>query len=86
MEPNQQKKPIKQNITRDIKIKNKLTGTIGVGGGGNGGKKCCQVTCIKDTWKKPKRCRIEGGNSGLVGWGKVIAGKWRQLYLSNNKK
>ena len=54
----------------------------------NGGKKGkgCQGMCIKDTWAKPKGGRTEGGRWGWVGQGKVVAGKWRQLYLNNNKK
>ena len=39
-----------------------------------------QGACIKDPWTKPKGGRIEGGR-----WGKVVAGKRRQLYLNNNK-
>ena len=55
--------------------------------GGNGGKKekGHQGTYIKDPWVKPKEGRIEGGRWVWVGWGKVVAGKWRQLYLNNNK-
>ena len=36
-----------------------------------GGKKekGCQGTCIKDTWTKSKRLRIEGGRWGWVGQG-----------------
>ena len=30
--------------------------------------------------------RIDGGRWGWMGQGKVVAGKWRQLYLNNNKK
>ena len=43
---------------------------------------------IFESWRlqKPKRVRIEGGRWGSVGWGKVVVGKWRQLYLNNNKK
>ena len=37
-------------------------------------------------WEKPKGGRIEGGSSGCGEWGTVVAGKWRQLYLNNNKK
>ena len=33
---------------------------------------------------KAKGDRIEGGRSG--GQGKVVAGKWRQLFLNNNFK
>ena len=42
--------------------------------------------CIKDTWTEPKGSRIEGGGWRWLGLGSVRAGKWRQLYLSNNKK
>ena len=62
----------KQNITRDIEIKNKLTVTRGDGEGIMGGKeKVHQGTCIKDTWTKPKGVgsRVGGG----VGWG---GGPW----------
>ena len=44
-----------------------------------------QGTCIKDTWTKPKRGRIEGGRCGCLGLGGVVGGKWRQLYLNNKK-
>ena len=43
-------------------------------------------TDIKDTWTNPKRGRIEGGRWGWLGWGQVVGGKQRQLYLNNNKK
>ena len=49
------------------------------------GQGYCQGTCIKDPWTKPKGGRIEVGRRGSVGWGEVVAGKWRQLYLNNNK-
>ena len=40
-----------------------------------------QGTCIKDPWAKPK------GDVGMDGaGGAVFGGKWRQLYLNNNKK
>ena len=57
-------------------------------GGDNRGKKGkgCQGTCIKDPWTKSKGGRIEGGRWGWVGQGRVVEGKWRQLYLNNNKK
>ena len=35
---------------------------------------------------KAKRGCIESGGWEWVGWGKVVAGKWRQLYLNNNFK
>ena len=55
--------------------------------GNNGVKKgkCHQGTCIRDTWKKSKGGRIEGGRWGWVGQGIVVVGKWRQLYLNTNK-
>ena len=40
---------------------------------------------MKDTWAKPKRGRIKGGEWGLLGWWGSDGEKWRQLYLSNNK-
>ena len=43
------------------------------------------VTRIKDTWTKPKGGRIRGGRWGWLGLGEVVRGKWRQLYLNNNK-
>ena len=43
-------------------------------------------TYIKDTWTKPKQGRIKGGRWGWLRWGEVVRGKWRQLYLNNNKK
>ena len=46
----------KQNITRDIEIKNKLTVTRREVGGDNG--EGFSGTCIGDTWTKPKRGRI----------------------------
>ena len=54
------KKKSKQNITRDIEIKNKLTVTRGEGEGDKRGKrgKGHQGTCIKDTWRV-------GGGDGL---------------------
>ena len=43
-------------------------------------------TCMKDPWTKPKRGRIEGGRRWWAGRGKLVVGKWRQLYLNKNKK
>ena len=40
---------------------------------------------MKDTWTKPKVGRNEGGRWGCMAWGSG-RGKWRQLYLKNNKK
>ena len=62
------KQTSKQNITREIEIKNKLTVTRRQVGRDNGEKrgKCCQGTFIKDTWTKPKGVRIEGGRWGWL--------------------
>ena len=71
----------KQNITRDIEIKNKLRVTRGESGGDWGTRgKGCQGTCIKDTWTKPKGGRIESGTVGMAGVGRSGGRKWRQLY------
>ena len=35
---------------------------------------------------KAKGGRIEGGRWGWLGWLGVVRGKWRHLYLNNNKK
>ena len=69
-------------------IKNKLTVARGEVGGDNGGKggEGLSGTCIKDTWATPKGGTIEGGRWGCLGLGGVVGGKWRQLYLNNNKK
>ena len=37
----------------------------------------------KGPMDKAKGGRIEGGRRGWVGQGKVVARKWRQLYLNN---
>ena len=68
MEPNQKKQTSKQNITRDIEIKNNLTVTSGEGGEDIGRKKekGDQGTCIKDTWTKPTGGRIEDGRWGWL--------------------
>ena len=62
------KQTSKQNITRDLEIKNKLTVTRGEVGEDNGGKrgKCCQGKCMKDTWTKPKRVGSRVGGHGGV--------------------
>ena len=66
------KKTSKQNITRDIEIKSKLTVTREEGVEDNGTKK--RKGCHKkDPWTKPKGGRIEGGRRGWVGlWGVVV--------------
>ena len=68
------KQTSKQNITRDTEIKNKLTVTRGEVGEDNGrkGEKGHQVTCIKDTWTKPKQGRVRVG--GGDGWGGGMVG------------
>ena len=74
----------KSNITRDIEIKNKLTVTRR-----NNGKKrgeSHQGTSIKDPWAKPNEGRIEGGRWEWLRWQGVVGGKWKELYLKNNKK
>ena len=63
--------------------------TRGKGERDNGGKKgkSCQGPCRKNPWTKPKGGKTEGGKWGWVGGGgKVVAGKWRPLYMNNNKK
>ena len=40
---------------------------------------------MKDPWTKPKEGRIKGRRWGWLRWGKVVVGKWRQLYSNNNK-
>ena len=42
-------------------------------------------TTIKDTWITSRVGRIRGGRWGWLGWGGVVGGKCRQLYLNNNK-
>ena len=63
------KQTSKQNTTRDIEIKNKLTVTRGEVGGNNWEKrgKGRRRTCIKDTWTKSKVGRIEGGRRRWLG-------------------
>ena len=67
------KQKSKQNLTRDIEIKNKLTVTRGeVGGdnaGGGGQGEGFSGTTIKDTWTKPKVGGISQGRRGWLGWG-----------------
>lgn len=38
-----------------------------------------------DTWTKPKGAMIEDGRWGCMGSRGVEGGKWRQVYLNNNK-
>ena len=44
-----------------------------------------QGTSIKDTWTKPKGADLRVGGRDVWG-GECGEGKWRQLYLNNNKK
>ena len=69
MGPNQQNTR-KQNITRNIEIKNKLTVTRGEQERDNGGKweKIHQGPCIRDTWTKPKG--VSSNIGGRDEWGK----------------
>ena len=65
----------KQNITRDIEIKNKLAVTREGKDNGVKWRKGHQGTCIKDPWTKPKRGRIKGGRWGWLGSGRVGGGR-----------
>ena len=44
----------------------------------------------KSATTKMKECertkggRIKGGRQGWLVWGRVVGGKWKQLYLNNN--
>ena len=40
----------------------------------------------KGPMDKPKGGRIVGGRWAWVGWSKVVAGKWKRLYLKTIKK
>ena len=74
---------MKQNITRDIEVKNNLTIARGAREG-TVGRRVFRTT-IKDTWTKP-RGRVEAGEGGGFGWG---GGKgWGEMQtpeLNNNK-
>ena len=65
------KQTSKQNITRDIENKNKLTVTRGEVGGDNGGKgEGFSGTSMKDTCTKPRRGwdqRREAEMAGMAG-------------------
>ena len=52
--------------------------------GGKGGRVVRNM--YKGHMDKAKAGRIEGGRWGWLGWGGWWGGKWRQLYLNNNKK
>ena len=76
-----------QNITRDIEIQNKLIVTRGEVGEDNGGEKGEGLSrnMYKGHMDKSKtglRWRVGSGD----GWRGSGEGKWRQLYLNNNKK
>ena len=47
---------------------------------GNGHK----WTYTRDPWAEPRGDGIEGGRWAWAGWGDVVVGKWRQLYLNIN--
>ena len=49
----------------------------------NGGKEQRGFSRNMYKGQKPKGGRFEGGRWG---WRGVVRGKWRQLYLNNNKK
>ena len=51
-----------------------------------GKRKGHQGTCIKDTWTKPKRDRIEGERWGWVGQGRVVGGKMETTVLVQQNK
>ena len=63
------KRENKQNITRDIEIKNNVTIARGEGERGEWGERFSGNT-IKDTWTKP-RGRVEAEEGGGLGWGGV---------------
>ena len=82
------KQTSKQNITRDIEIKNKLTVTRGEEGGGERGKEVegSSRNMYKGPLDKPKGNRIEGGrweSGARAEW--WWWGGWRQLYLNTIK-
>ena len=54
--------------------------SFGEKGGGFSG------TSIKGTWTKPKDIGSRVGSGDGWGGGRVLEGKWRQLYLNYNKK
>ena len=91
MEPNQQNKASKQNITRDIEIKNNLTVTRGGRGiAGKKGEGSSQGTCIKDPGQSQRRVGLRVGGGG--GWGggsgdrKMETTLLEQLYLNDSLK
>ena len=61
----------KQNVTRDIEIKSKLTVTRGDNRGKKG--KGHQGTCTKDPQTKPKQVGLRVG--GVGGWGGGSGGR-----------
>ena len=42
------------------------------------------MNMYKGPMDKANQGRIKGGRWGWVGWGKVVVGKWRQLYQNIN--
>ena len=88
MEPNQQNQTSKQNITRDIEIKNNLTVTRGEVGGDKGRGR--RIKVFRNNYKghmdETKGRWKQGGEVGMAGVvGGVVGDKCRQLYLNNNK-
>ena len=80
-------KTSKQNITRDIEIKNKLTvarGEVGVRQWGNEGEESRNM--YKGPMDKVKAGKDRGWEVRMAGVEGNGGGKWRQLYLNNNKK
>ena len=69
------KQTSKENITRDIEIKNNLAVTRGEVGGDNGGKgEGFSGTTIKDTCTKPSGGRSRGGRWRWLGLGQSGGG------------
>ena len=81
------KQASKQNITRDIEIKNNLTVIRGEVGEDNRERRgnFFQNNYKGHMDKKPRGYDIKGGKWGWLGWEGVVGGKCRQLYLNNNK-
>ena len=77
---------IKQNITKDIEIENRLTLTRGERGGDYRGKgqRVCRNN-YKGHMDNNKGGGNRGGRWGWVGQRGMVGGKWRQLCLNNKK-
>ena len=78
------KRNSKQNLTRDIDIKNNLSVTRGEVGEDNEGRgEGFSGTSKKDTWTN--ELGVEAREGGGFGWGGgVVRGKHRQLQLNYN--